>query len=42
VIGNDGGLLSAPVPVTHLIVAPAERYEILVNLTSDAIGTHRS
>lgn len=39
VIGSDGGLLSAPVPVTHLIIAPAERYEILVDLTNDAVGS---
>src|SRR4029079_17963716 len=38
VIGNDGGLLSAPVPVTQLVVAPAERYEILVDLTKDVVG----
>src|SRR5262249_36096386 len=38
VIGNDGGLLSAPVPVTQLTMAPAERYEVLVDLTSDVIG----
>ena len=25
VIGNDGGLLDAPVPVTHLVMAPGER-----------------
>jgi bilirubin oxidase len=39
VIGNDGGLLSAPVPVTHLIMAPAERYEVIVDLTNDVVGT---
>jgi len=39
VIGNDGGLLSAPVPVTQLIMAPAERYEVIVDLTNDAVGT---
>ena len=39
VIASDGGLLSAPVPVTHLIMAPAERYEILVDLTNDELGT---
>jgi hypothetical protein len=33
------GLLSAPVPVTNLIIAPAERYEIAVDLTGDALGT---
>ena len=39
VIGNDGGLLSAPVGVTRLIMAPGERYEILVNLSGDAVGS---
>ena len=39
VIGNDGGLLDAPVAVTRLIMAPGERYEVLVNLSGDAVGT---
>ena len=39
VIGNDGGLLGAPVAVTRLVMAPGERYEILVNLGGDAVGT---
>jgi len=38
VIGNDGGLLNAPVAVTRLKVMVGERYEILVNLTNDAVG----
>ncbi len=38
VIGNDGGLLNSPVAVTRLPVHVGERYEILVNLTSDAVG----
>lgn len=38
VIGNDGGLLSAPVAVARLIMAPGERYEILVDLSQDAVG----
>ncbi len=38
VIGNDGGLLNAPVPVTSLRVFVGERYEILVDLTRDAVG----
>jgi len=33
VIAGDGGLLSAPVPVSRLIIAPGQRYEILVDLT---------
>lgn len=39
VIGNDGGLLETPVAVTRLAVQTGERYEILVNLGSDVIGT---
>ena len=39
VIGNDGGLLDAPVPVTRLHVAVGERYEILVDCTNDASGS---
>ena len=39
VIGNDGGLLSSPVGVTRLVMAPGERYEILVNLSGDAVGS---
>jgi bilirubin oxidase len=39
VMGNDGGLLSAPVAVTRLVMAPGERYEILVNLSGDAVGS---
>jgi blue copper oxidase len=38
VIGNDGGLLAAPVAVTRLAVQTGERYEILVNLTNDVVG----
>ena len=39
VIGTDGGLVNAPVPVTRLIMSPGERYEILVDLTADALGS---
>ena len=39
VIGNDGGLLDAPVAVTRLKVYVGERYEILVDLTKDAAGS---
>jgi blue copper oxidase len=38
-IGSDGGLLPAPAPVTSVELAPAERAEILVDFTRDAIGT---
>src|SRR5205807_9327998 len=39
VICTDGGLVNAPVPVTRLQMAVAERYEILVDLTGVATGT---
>lgn len=39
VIGSDGGLLNAPAPVTRVVMLPGERYEILVNLSSDAVGS---
>ncbi|ARK11396.1 multicopper oxidase domain-containing protein [Fibrella sp. ES10-3-2-2] len=38
VITNDGGLLDAPVPVTRVKMMVGERVEILVNLSSDAVG----
>jgi blue copper oxidase len=39
VIGNDGGLLNAPVAVTRLPIFVGERYEILVNLSNDVLGS---
>ncbi len=39
VIGNDGGLLNAPVPVTRLVMFAGERVEILVDLTKDTPGS---
>ena len=39
VIGNDGGLLNAPVAVTRLIMAPGERYEIMASFAGDAVGS---
>ncbi len=38
VIGNDGGLLNAPVAETRVILAVGERIEILVDLSSNTIG----
>lgn len=40
VIGNDGGLLNTPVSVTRLVMGVGERYEILVNLGNDAVGSN--
>ena len=38
VIGNDGGLLTAPVATTRLLMAPGERYEVLLDLRGEALG----
>lgn len=42
VIGNDGGLLDAPVPETRMVLAVGERVEILVNLGGDKVGSSLS
>jgi bilirubin oxidase len=39
VIGSDGGLLNAPVPTTRLVMFVGERYEILVDMSKDAVGS---
>jgi bilirubin oxidase len=39
VIASDGGLLNRPVPVTRLPLAVGERYEILVDLQHDSVGS---
>jgi bilirubin oxidase len=39
IIGNDGGLLNAPVSATKVKLLVGERIEILVNLGADAIGS---
>jgi FtsP/CotA-like multicopper oxidase with cupredoxin domain len=39
VIGNDGGLLNAPVALTRVQLMVGERVEILVDLGSDLIGS---
>lgn len=36
VIGGDGGLLTAPVSLTRVMIAPGERIEILVNLSANS------
>ncbi len=36
VIGTDGGLLNAPVPVTRIRISPGERAEVLIDLSSMA------
>ncbi len=39
IIGNDGGLLNAPVEATRVILAVGERIEIMVDLGSDTEGS---
>ena len=39
IIGNDGGLLNAPVAVTRVKLMVGERVEIMVNLSADLIGS---
>ena len=39
VIGGDGGLLSAPQPVSLLRLAPSERAEVLINFSAFLPGT---
>ena len=39
VIATDGGLVQKPIPVKRLIMVPGERYEILVDLTGNVVGS---
>lgn len=39
VIGNDGGLLEKPVTLTHALLSPGERLDILVDFSKVAVGT---
>ena len=39
VITTDGGLVDKPIAVKRLLMAPGERYEILVNLSNDKVGS---
>jgi len=39
VIASDGGLLEAPVELTTLPVAPAERYDLVVDFSQYPVGT---
>jgi FtsP/CotA-like multicopper oxidase with cupredoxin domain len=40
VIGSDGGYLAAPVDVERLLIAPGERYDVIVDFTGVADDTH--
>jgi blue copper oxidase len=39
IIGNDGGLLEKPVPVSHALLSPGERLDILIDFSKIAVGT---
>ena len=39
IIGNDGGLLNAPITTNRVKIMPGERVEILVNLGNDALAS---
>jgi bilirubin oxidase len=39
-IGNDGGFLSAPAKLESLLIAPAERADIIIDFTGAAAGTN--
>ncbi len=38
-VASDGGLLTTPVPHLHLPLAPAERYEVVVDFGAYPVGT---
>jgi len=39
VVGSDGGLLPQPVSLKHILLAPAERVEIIVDFARYAVGS---
>jgi spore coat protein A len=39
VIGTDGGLLSAPVTVSEILIPPGERYDLVIDFQSYTTGT---
>jgi spore coat protein A len=39
VIGSEGGLLPAPVPTTQLVIAPGERFDVIVDFTGLPLGS---
>ncbi len=39
IIGNDGGLLEKPVALTHALLSPGERLDILIDFSNMAVGT---
>ncbi len=41
VVGTDGGFLAEPYAVDHLVMAPGERYMVVVEATGEAGGEYR-
>ncbi len=39
VIGNDGGLLEKPAALTHALISPGERLDILIDFSKIPVGT---
>jgi FtsP/CotA-like multicopper oxidase with cupredoxin domain len=39
VIGSDGGLLAAPLTVKTLSIAPAERYDVIIDFSGEPVGS---
>lgn len=39
IIGNDGGLLEKPVSLTHALLSPGERLDILIDFSKMTVGT---
>lgn len=39
VVATDGGLLNEPVEVNRLRIVPGERYEIVIDLSGESVGT---
>ncbi len=39
IIGNDGGLLEKPVALTHALIAPGERLDILIDFSKMTVGS---
>jgi spore coat protein A len=40
IIGSEGGLLPAPVQATGLLIAPGERFDVIVDFSSLPLGTN--
>jgi spore coat protein A, manganese oxidase len=38
-IGSDGGLVSAPIPQADLLIAPAERFDVVIDFSRYPVGT---